>query len=206
MYLIIEIDLPLSTLKVECPWFSTISSKKKSKFYWKCLFVLPSSTQYMQLSLLLFLHNLLCFHLSRALGSRCLSLVPLCGSVLPCRSITLVLILTIPWDQSAIMPQTDSWTWLQNSFLLFRWHISEVLKSKATGFQAYFTSSSELKYFLYCSLAVSSFLQLFSYFFGILSIILWTLGASTYIQRLSKNIRSLYVFFVSWVSNWPYFL
>lgn len=137
MYLIIEINLPLSTPTVECPWFSTISSKK-DKFYWKCLFVLPSSTQYMQLSLLLFLHNLLCFHLCRALGSRCLSLVPLCGSVLPCRSITLVLILTIPWDQSAIMPQTDSWTWLQNSFLLFRWHIFWSIKEYGNGVPSMF--------------------------------------------------------------------
>lgn len=166
MYLIyfIEKNLPLSTLKVECPWFSTISSKKK-KFYWKCLFVLPSSTQYMQLSLLLFLHNLLCFHLSRALGSCCLSLVPLCGSIPPAGPLHWF----SSWQYPGIRVPLCHRLIHEPGFKIHSFYsggiFSEVLKSKPEGFQACFTSWSELKYFLSCSLVVSSFLQLFSYFF-----------------------------------------
>lgn len=160
----------------------------------------------MQLSLLLFLHNLLCFHLSRALGGCCLSLVPLCGSIPPAGPLHWF----SSWQYPGIRVPVCHRLIHELGFKIHSFYsggiFSEVLKSKPEGFQACFTSWSELKYFLYCSLVVSSFLQLFSYFFGILSIIFWTSGASTYIQRLSKNIRSLYVFFVSWVSNWPYFL
>lgn len=111
----------------------------------------------MQLSLLLFLHNLLCFHLSRALGSRYLSLVPLCGSIPPAGPLHWF----SSWQYPGIRVPLCHRLIHEPGFKIHSFYsggiFSEVLKSKPEGFQACFTSWSELKYFLSCSLVYHNF-------------------------------------------------